>query len=259
MNLGCISREYYIGRYIYLTGMIAGLPDVRPGNKCGSEILSLYLSDQNTGRRIRRRISRASSLWDQYYEYALKRERLESQLKNLLTSWSEDYSGALSKEASKYKIIPPKKSYYNSAMWESFKSNDCDVPNDFPVFYKSFVMRSQFEVEVAKVLDSLGIDYKYEVRLPIGGGDEMNPDMSVNLPEYNRCGFVEALGGLDNMKYTSHNTWKLKNYINIGLYPNRDVALISADKRYFPDRELIKRSIGLMLSSIAAQYVVRVE
>ena len=143
MNLGCISREYYIGRYIYLTRMIAELPDVRPGNKCGSEILSLYLSDQNTGRRIRRRISRASSLWDQYYEYALKRERLESQLKNLLTSWSEDYSGALSKEASKYKIIPPKKSYYNSAMWESFKSNDCDVPNDFPVFYKSFVMRGR--------------------------------------------------------------------------------------------------------------------
>lgn len=259
MNKGCISKEYYVGRYIYLNRVIAELPDARLGSKTNSEVMSVYLTDSETGRRTRRRISRASPLWDKYYEYALVRERLESQLRNLLTSWSEDYPGALSREASNYKIISSGKNYYDSTMWEAFKSNDCDVPNDYPIMHKSFIMRSQFEVEVAKVLDSLGLDYKYEVKLLIGGGEELYPDMSVNLPEYNRCGFVEALGGLDSLKYTSHNTWKLKSYINSGLYPNRDVALISADKRYFPDRDLIKRSVGVMLSSIASQYVVRVE
>lgn len=84
------------------------------------------------------------------------------------------------------------------------------------------------------------------------------PDLTVNLPEFNRCGFVEAMGGMDNLKYASHNVQKYRAYINAGVYPNRDLAMISADSDYRPDIDMMKRLIGAMLSSIAAQHVFRV-
>ncbi len=257
MNKGTISVEFYVGRYIYLSELLSTIPDVRFGGRGSRESISVYTVNNKTGQRDRLRITNTSPKWDHYYELAVRRERVKEQLNLLLSSWSEDYKGSLAKISSEYIIIPNDVNRYDCDCWNLFKSNDCDVQNKYPVRYKDFVMRSYFEVEVAKVLDSLGIDYKYEVRLPIGGGDEISPDMAVNLPEYNRCGFVEALGGLDSLKYVSHNTWKLKGYINCGLYPNRDVALVSADSKVVPTRDMIKRMIGTMLSYIASQYVMK--
>lgn len=259
MDNGSISIEFYAGRYIYLSQQLADLPKIRFGGRGHDNAITVYMQDSDTGKTVRRRINQASPQWGKYYDAALRREALKDQLNKLLINWREDHKGSLPKIASDYKIIRRQNNRYDSSLWSEFRNNDCDVPNDYPEYYKDFVMRSQLEVEVAKVLDSLGLEYKYEVSLMLGGGETINPDMSVNFPEYDRCGFVEALGGLDNMKYVSHNAWKLKLYINAGLYPNRDVALISADRKYFPDRELIRRAIGVMLSAIAAQYVMRIE
>lgn len=258
MNNGSISREFYIGRYIYLTKRLSELPYVVFGRRGETTTITIYTVNPKTGKKeSRQRIGKTNKDWDRYYKIAKEREIINNQLDCIKTNWADDYTGSLAKASSEYMIINQAASPFDSALWNRFVSNSSTQPNPYPVYYKNFIMRSQFEVEVAKVLDSLGLAYKYEVEMFVGGGKAVYPDMVVNLPEYNRCGFIEALGGLDNLKYVSHNTYKLKEYINGGLYPNRDIALISADRISFPTKEMIKRSIGMMLSSIASQYVMK--
>ena len=258
MEYGMIDKEFYVGRFLYLTGRLTELEDARFGGRGDTPAISIYAENPKTGKKeSRQRISEKHELWSYYYKIAEEREIINKKLDLLKAAWAEDYGGLLDRTASGYKIIPNFDNPFDSSLWEAFRSNDCSTPNPYPVHYKDYIMRSQFEVDVAKVLDSLGVDYKYEVGMIVGGGKRLYPDMAVNFPEYNRCGFVEAMGGLDNMKYASHNTFKLRDYINAGLYPNRDIAIVSADRGYFPSPALIKRSVGIMLSSIACQYVVK--
>ncbi len=245
-----------MGRYIYLQSMLDHLPDVRIGGRGDRESLTVYEPDGDTGEIRRRRYSRMSPQWSELYEVAKRRAHYKKQLECLLAFWKEDRGGCLAEVASEYLIVS-KKHYFNSSKWDEYVSNDNDFPNDSPVYYKDFVMRSQFEVDVAKVLDSLGLDYKYEISLRTGSGEMISPDMAVDFPEYDECGFVEALGGLSSLKYTSHNTWKLKEYINMGLYPNREIALIVSDKGSVTSRDMIVSMLAVMLNSIAEEHVMK--
>ncbi len=256
MHYGCIGQEFYIGRYLYLSKELERLPNITFGSRTGLTIIRLVIVDPASGKKKYKRISPKNPKWEAYKKLASRKARLEEQLNCLLTSWKEDYGGSLEQVASEYQIIGQPPSLYNCALWESFTSNADPWEPAYPVQYKDFVMRSYFEVEVAKVLDFIGLDYKYEVKLVLGDKYYF-PDMAVNLPEYDRCGFVEAMGGMDSLKYVSHNMEKLNKYINYGIYPNRDVSIVPGERSYFPDRILIKRIVGNMLTAIAKQYVVK--
>ena len=257
MNNGSISREFYIGRYIYLTSELSKLPNVRITQAEGKAVLSVHQLNKTTGKTVRRRLSASKKEWAELYRLALQRQELERRLKLLLEHWNDDYGGSLPYQASFYEVVPNRTNRFDSDFYDRMREDQNSYPNHYPVPYKGYMMRSQFEVEAARLLDSMGIEYKYEVALIIGD-NEVFPDLTVNLPEFNRCGFIEAMGGMDNLKYASHNVRKYREYINAGVYPNRDLAMISADSDYRPDREMMKRLIGAMLSSIAAQHVFRV-
>lgn len=257
MDNGSISREFYIGRYIYLTSELAKLPDVRLIQSEGKAVLSVHKIDSKTGKVIRRRLSTLKKEWAELYRLALLRQKFETQLKLLLDNWKEDYGGSLSYLATNYKVIPNTTSRFDSNLYARLVEDQNTYPNRYPVPYKGYMMRSFFEVETARLLDSMGIDYKYEVSLQFGD-NQIFPDLTANLPEFNRCGFIESMGGMDNLKYLSHNVQKYRTYVNAGIYPNRDLAVISADSEYRPDREVMKRVVGVMLSSIAAQHVFKI-
>ena len=257
MDNGSISKEFYVGRYIYLTCELSKLPDVRIMQAEGHVVLSVHMKDENTGKVKRRRLSSSKKEWAELYQSAIRRQNLERSLKLLLNHWKEDYGGSLPYLAAKYMVIPNTTNRFDSNLYARLKEDQNTYPNRYSVPYKGYMMRSQFEVEAARLLDSMGIDYKYEVSLFIGE-HQVYPDLTVNLPEFNRCGFVEAMGGMDNLKYAGHNVQKYRAYINAGVYPNRDLAMISGDSDYRPDPETMKRVVGTMLSSIAAQHVFKV-
>lgn len=257
MNNGSISREFYIGRYIYLTSELAKLPDVRIAQSGDKAVLTVHQRNAITGKVTRRRLSATKKEWTELHRLALRRQELEKRMKLLLDNWEEDYGGSLSYQASFYEVVPNRTNRFDSSFYARMPEAQNTYPNHYPVPYKGYMMRSQFEVEAARLLDSMGIEYKYEVSLQFGD-NLVYPDLTVNLPEFNRCGFVEAMGGMDNLKYMGHNVQKYRAYINAGVYPNRDLAMISADSDYRPDREMMKRIVGAMLSSIAAQHVFKV-
>ncbi len=257
MHYGCIGQEFYIGRYLYLSKELERLPNITFGIKNNKPIVRIKRTDPQTSKTTVNRIGDKNPNWQKYCAITKRREHLQEQLGCLLRNWDEDYGGSLENVASGYMLVLPLvNSNYNCEFWNSLKSNSDTYENKYPIRYKDFIMRSQFEVDVATVLDSLGLDYKYEVKI-LFGNKEYYPDMAVNLPEYDRCGFVEAMGGMDSLKYVSHNMEKLNKYINYGLFPNRDIAIIPGERGDYPDRLLIKRLVGNMLTSIAGMYVFK--
>lgn len=252
MGIDIISREFYVGRYIYLTKMLEELPKTSFTVNNGEE----YIELQKTGDGKRRRISEKNRDWDKYCEDAVRRLAYEKQLRILEANWSLGHKGSLKNLASHYVIRPNTDNVFNSDLWNALKNNDCPSDHGRQVYHNGIIMRSQFEADAAQILDDLGLEYKYDVCLNSVSQGRLYPDIAIHLPEYNRCGFIELLGLLTSMNYVSSNAEKFEKYINIGLYPNRDIAFVSADRDYRPDHDTILRIIGVILDAIARQHVI---
>lgn len=257
MNKGIISPEFYIGRYIYLQEELSKLPRVTFNHLGSYEAVSIVIYDPQSRKDVRKRITERNPQWEQYRQIAEKRLKLEDQLRKTKASWKSEYRGSLEQIASEYTIIRNDDELYSSDLFDSLVEDSNGFPKDKAVAHDCIQMRSLFETEVAEILDNLGIEYKYEAALNLGGNKPVFPDFSLNLPEYNRCAFIEVLGLLGNVGYVNYNSMKLDKYVNAGLYPNRDFALISGDYNYRPDHDTIKRIIGVLLDALARQYVVR--
>ena len=252
MEKGIFVKEFYIGRYIYLVNELRKLPRVsfvRLGKYNG---VSFYTDD---GKK--RRITEKNREWEKYRSVAERRRRLKDRLSKLMKDWESEYSGSLHELAKQYTLCPNSKNRYNSVFWESLGSceNECEVDRTF--IYDGIVMRSQYETEVAAILDELGIEYKYESRLDLGNQGVVYPDMSCNFPEFNRCGFIEVLGAMDSFSYVQKNTKKFSKYSNSGIYINRDIVFVPGDYYYRPDEELIRKMIAVLVDSFAKMYVIR--
>ena len=233
MDNGIISKEFYVGRYLYLTRELERLPIVVFNRTGKYNVIALWSIDAVTGKKHRdRRIRESNPDYAMYKEIALKRLHLEDQLKKTVDNWAKDYGGNLADIASGYTIVPDKDNPYNANFWDGLHDNSNSYENDRKIMHNGIMMRSQFEADVANILDELGIDYKYEVGLYFNNGGWYYPDFAMLFPEYNRCSFLETLGGMDNFGYVGHNAKKLNAYFNAGLYPNRDIALISGDLKY---------------------------
>jgi hypothetical protein len=256
MESGIISKEFYIARYIFLKNELERLPNVTFGRHCGEEIVSVTSVDPKTGKQSRRRLTKNNRDWKEYSAIAARRMKLKESLKKLLASWKMDYEGSLDYEASHYILRPNVENPFNSQFYEQLKPDSNTKEKDRKVMLNGIYMRSYFETEVAQLLDDLDIEYKYETCFRVGT-EIVSPDMSMNFPEFNRCGFLEALGGLGNLGYVNKNSRKIANYINAGLYINRDVAFISSDGDYRPDHRTMRRIIGVMTDSLAKQYLFK--
>lgn len=257
MNAGNLSIEFYVGRYIYLSDLLDKLPSIHFTTMGGHDAVSFYVIDRKTGKSVRRRVTDKNAQWDKYRAMAARRERVEEQMDKLQSLWKQDHKGSLKHIAEGYVLKPDTSSYYNSEFWESLTDCANQAHKGREYVYKGISMRSVFETEVAQVLDRIGIDYKYDAMIRANYKEFISPDFSMNLPEFNRCGFSEAMGGLSNLGYINDNVDKYRKYLNLGLYPNRDVALIPADNQYRPDPDSIMRFIGITLDAIARQCVYK--
>ena len=209
-----------------------------------------------SGKEQRRRIGESNSEWEKYSRIAIRRADLELKLKKLLSSWDVEYGGSLAELAAHYVLKPNTTHPCSSEFYDSLKEDNNSYPKDRKIIHNGMIMRSFFESDVAQVLENLGIDYKYEVCFRLGKKD-MSPDFSMNFPEFNRCSFLEAIGGMGNLSYVQSNAEKFENYTNSGLYLNRDIVFITGDESYRPDETSAKRIIGVMLDGLAKMYVFR--
>ena len=251
-------REFFIGRYIYLKERLDKMPAITFTHRNEQTVLTYFVRDKSTGEKKRRRISEKNSQWDRLMQMAKYRDSLKKQMEDLLTDWHKEYKGSLKDLASNYKLLKPRESRFDTELWNSMRHNQCTKPIKNPFLYKGIKMRSQFETVIASILDEMHLDFKYDVRLDLNKGTVF-ADFAIHLPEYDRCGFLEYLGALNDLSYIIDNVEKYDNYISSGLYINRDVLFLPGDKNYRPDYRTIKELISAMIGAIAREYVVRKE
>lgn len=252
MKTANLSREYFIGRYIYLTSEYDSLPNITFIKMGDHDGVSLRLPNEKE-----KRYTDQNANWKHYESMAKRRLKFNAQKKKLMEMWSSEYTGSLSSLAAGYRLVPNSDNPYDSNLWESFAADANSYPKKHTYIHDGIIMRSVFETTVAQILDDMGIEYKYEVELNFGEDGKFYPDMALNFPEFNRCGFVEAVGRMDDDDYIYKISRKFSKYTKAGLYINRDVQFISADYNYRPEPREIKKMISIVCDSMAAQYVLK--
>ena len=250
-----MPKEYLIARYIYLTEQLSALPPVSYGRNRGQPVIEI-ISNDASGNRKRRRITAVNHDWKEFAVIADLRRSLNNELTEVINIWSKNNLPSIESESEKYIIRSNTGNPLTSSLWESLNNNECNIVNDYPVSHNGIIMRSQFEVQVAEALEEMHIAYKYEPRLVLDyQGMPEFPDFALNFPEFNRCGFAEVMGALTSIKYVSRNTMKIENYINHGIYPNRDLAIIPGDNAYRSEPQTIKRIISVIIDAITRQHL----
>ena len=114
--------------------------------------------------------------------------------------------------------------------------------------HRDHLFRSKSEMLVAQILDSLGLEYKYEPVVIINGL-ERHPDFAVYCPEAGRYFFIEHLGCMDDPKYRYDNLVKVEMYEKAGIRNGIDIIYNTEFGRgNFTTAAVLGKIIGLLFA-----------
>ena len=92
--------------------------------------------------------------------------------------------------------------------------------------HKNHVFRSKSELIIAQLLEALGLEYKYEPQIVLGG-IERRPDFAVFCPETMRYFLIEHLGLLSDTRYRMDAITKMEEYDKAGIRDGLDIIYTS--------------------------------
>lgn len=147
---------------------------------------------------------------------------------------------------------------FDKAFWDHLRSGGVEGYAEGRYEHNGLKLRSRGEVVIAQVLDSLGLEYKYEPTIFIGDY-KYSPDFAVYLPEFERCFFIEFLGMLDKYDYAAKNSSKIYSYLSSGMVINRDLLLFYGTQNSMPSVEDIVEDIVALISKWCRMYSVCTE
>jgi len=114
--------------------------------------------------------------------------------------------------------------FINAKKWEA-KTYQKSTRNEADLRHKTQkgdLVRSKSEVIIANILYGRNIPYHYEEIVSINGVT-MAPDFKIAVVSENRFKFLEHCGMISDAEYRESFLWKLRNYIEDGYVPWRDV------------------------------------
>ncbi len=130
-------------------------------------------------------------------------------------------------------------------------SNKHPVANPNP--YKGIVFRSKSEREMAEYLDSVGIEYKYEPLMHIGGGNiVIYPDFVCFISELGIGFVIEHFGMMDSPDYFERMMRALRMYLGAGYIPGSDILFTYETSTCPPRKNYFESQINRMLDNLCA-------
>lgn len=104
--------------------------------------------------------------------------------------------------------------------WEVVEYEGKKIAEDAPeiVTEKGELVRSKSEKIIADKLYSLGIPYRYEYPLTLGGGIVVYPDFTILKVDEKKVVYLEHFGRMDDAEYLSTVLYKLHTYERNGIY-----------------------------------------
>ena len=143
--------------------------------------------------------------------------------------------------------VPPR--FSKEAFDKLVERNDQSIDREY--CYDGHRFRSKSEVNIAQFLKSMGLEYKYEVKIIIDK-QIYYIDFAVYCPETGRFFFIEHFGMMSNERYRMSVFNKLTAYSTCGLQEGRDILYTyeNADAGYNID--IIQgKIIGVIATQIA--------
>ena len=140
--------------------------------------------------------------------------------------------------------------------YEAFREAESYQNSSYPIdkglLYNNNLYRSKGEIKIARILDSIGLEYKYEPQLFLSDGPVF-PDFWVHQRETHNCVILEYGGMLDSQKYYDHLAYKRNRYRSSGLREGIDVIFINEYSDLAIEDELIST---LVLSALEQSIVL---
>jgi len=156
-------KEFFISRFIYYSNLVDELDLVYVYVHDGVEIVDI--TDKRTKKR--RRITSKNKNYEKYRDQALLRKTLRQRIRQMVTDYKEEWHGSLAEEASHYVIKPNTDIRFDTRLFNSFTNNQDGVTEYHKFEYKGIPMRSEFEKDIASVIDRLEISFKYDANVNI--------------------------------------------------------------------------------------------
>ena len=243
------SESYYYIRLLSLKAELAAIPNVKVGTHCGRTVVRKYTFNSDGGRSFKTYLL-DSAQGQKYGKLADRRAEIKREIKSIESSLGKYFIEKMGN--CRVKLTG---SYLNEDLWKSVGNDENPKIKQGNYFHNGFRMRSRAEVLVAQILDSLGLDYKYEPRIHFGEYD-FYPDFLVYLPGLKRCLIIEFFGMSDSEKYNYDLVGKLTVYSEHNLLLNRDVIGISGNKDSMTASDMIHNNIVLVINLLASEALV---
>ena len=231
----CILRARHLG---YIEGQLKDLPNMHLGKRKrnGHDIRVIRTYDHSTGTLTRKQYDFDSPRGSELMRQMEKRRSLETR-KDKLT-----YSSYLEKDG--FGIIrddeirvPPR--FSKEAFDKLVERNDQSIDREY--CYDGHRFRSKSEVNIAQFLKSMGLEYKYEVKIIIDK-QIYYIDFAVYCPETGRFFFIEHFGMMSDEQYFRAAMDRLALYEANGYYVGESLILsFESDKVPLDIRQLGRR------------------
>ncbi|MCR5527870.1 MAG: hypothetical protein K6F49_01490 [Saccharofermentans sp.] len=239
-----LPTSFLRARLELLEERLESMPIIRVGKHRNVPIIREYYIENGVKKHREHLLSSVAS--HELLKKAKYREGLllaKKQIINCLVTAGGSSESISSQESGKFGLD----------FWNALMPCSLEAPTDSSYLHCGYRMRSRGEVMIAQVLDSLGLEYKYEPEV-IVGGETYYPDFAVWFPEFGRCIFIEFLGMLDRQNYAYKNGIKIANYLNAGMVINRDILIFCGTKNSMPTADEIAEDIIALITKFCRMY-----
>ncbi len=90
---------------------------------------------------------------------------------------------------------------------------------------RSEIVRSKTELNIANILNSLNIPYRYECPLEIRKGQIIHPDFTVLNVRERKTLYWEHRGMMDDREYAQNSVARIKDFASCGIYPGKGLII----------------------------------
>ena len=150
--------------------------------------------------------------------------RLRREYDTLWESWNLMYR--FEPRTISYPLVKRSCSPFTEACYHSAKEYSNPVIMQKPVEYKGRRLRSKNEMIGCRIIEKMGYEYKIEIPATNDPFNSLYPDITVLVPEQERCVGIEINGALDIPKYAGKSLSRQASYIGSGLMISKDIIFV---------------------------------
>ena len=112
-------------------------------------------------------------------------------------------------------------------MWckEEYQGKEISLDGPDYITNRGERVRSKSEINIANLLDSCGVLYKYERPLRLNSGNVIYPDFTILDIKRRKVIYWEHRGMMDNPNYAIHSVWRIKEYEKNNIFLGDDLII----------------------------------